>query len=771
MNMAQVTVCKTRESRTTMECVKKLPALRIYAALLCALLAAPAFTAQPADGIYARADLREKPFSLGKIHAATAQNTIVGSFTGLVILIDFPDQQADIAVAEVDSFLNGANYTGYGDNGSIAGYYRYVSQGRLNLKLMNSPRYYRAKYTYSYYDSLGHCDDLLLEALTWIDTLHGIDLSKVSIYPDSTIKSLNFFYAGAVHSVGAHGLWGHGSSYGYNFKNYHGLHTGPYCIAELGVQMHLGGLCHEMGHQLCGFQDLYDTRGASNGCGMYCLMAYGNAGGPNPIPVNPYFRYAAGWNDMPDLYGTPGGSVITLTTDTLTTWCYRNPDKPGEMFIVEARDNLGHNVNCPGQGILIWHVDSIVCPPGGGNDAETRPQHTADQHYMLSVVQADGKFDLESNNYYGHDADFFKAGGSLDHFTSSTNPVNSWWDGSASGFDLTAMSGLGRTMSFTMGQANTFRVHASSTVGGTVAPKGTFYVAAGGSKAFSVNLTNGFAVDSCLVNNVYAGTQSSYTFSTISKNGDLKFIVIRNSDNLATAVHGLHYRSYTGDNALFEGNIPLYDSMKFSDSGTVSALSLDKRPRDQYFGMRFSGWLRVPADGMWNFGLNSDDGSRFSIGGLTIVNYDGQHGAGGPVQGGIRLRAGYHPYVLDYINGQAGFDLNLTLSGPGVSLHPVSEDDFYIGTLQPALCSYALPVQPVFRMRMSGCRIVLNHIEAGTSVSVVSPAGRRIATIRFLFAKEEDVMDMSGMAEGVYIWRAVSKNGQIIRQELVRLVR
>lgn len=759
-----------------MECIMKKFLFKAYAAM-CAMLVASAIPIQAA-GDY-QVVHSKKSFSLGKTLAQTVQNPVIGSFAGLVVLIDFPDQKSDISVTAVDSFLNGTTYSGYGDNGSIAGYYRYVSQGRLNLKLITSPKYYRAKYTYSYYDSLGHCDDLLQEALTWIDTLHGIDIAKVTMTSDSTIKSLNFFYAGTVHSVGAQGLWGHSAGHEYTFKNYYGIHTGPYCIAELGEQMRLGGLCHEMGHQLCGFPDLYDTHGKSNGCGRYCLMAFGNsdpydgAGSRNPIPINPYFRYLRGWNDMTDLYGTSGGSRITLTTDSLNTSCYRNPDKPGEMFIIEARDTLGHYNNCPGQGVLIWHVDSTVYPDNGsgGNDAETRPQRTADQHYLLSVVQADGRFDLENNNYYGHDADFFKLGGSLDHFASSTNPANTWWDGSASGFEVSGISGLGRTMSFTLGTANSYVVHASSTLGGTVSPKGIFYIASGGSKTFSVNLANSFAVESCLVNNSSLGNQSSYTITNLSKNSEIQFITIRNSDNLGNPVNGLKYSTFIGDTALFQGNIPDYNTMKVHDTGSISTLSLAKRPQDQYFGMRFSGWLRVPTDGMWNFGLASDDGSRFSIGGIAIVNNDGQHGTDDTIKGSIRLQAGYHPYVLDYLQGQAGYELDMFMSGPGVSWRTVANSDFFIGKLQPSLVTNVAISSAVLQTRMHGSCLVLKNIGAGMKIDLTSLSGRRILSRSFTITENTANIDMSGFAEGVYIWRVATQSGQIVKQEMVKLVR
>jgi M6 family metalloprotease-like protein len=755
------------------------PFIRSAFLTLCVILSVTKISAQIAGsnprGDYIPFGKVTAASSLAKRAASTVQYPMAGTYTGLVILIDFPDQTADISVSEVNSFLNAATYTNYGDNGSIGGYYRYISQGRLNLTLLTTPTYYRAKNPYWYYDSLGHTGDLLLEALSWVDTLKSIDISKATRNADGSIKSLNFFYARNVHSVGAHGLWGHSSGYGYSFKNYPGISTGAYCLAELGEKLRLGGLCHEMGHQLCGFPDLYDTQGKSNGCGRYCLMAFGNSdpwdggGSRNPIPVNPYFRYLRGWNEMTDLYGTAAGSTVTLTTDTLNTFCYRNPDRPGEMFIIEARDTLGHYNNTPGQGVLIWHIDSAIHPDmSGGNDLETRPQRTAQSHYVVSVEQADGKFDLENNNYYGHDADFFKKGGSLDHFTSSTTPINAWWDGSASGFEVNNISALGKTMTFTLGSSNSYLLHASSTLGGKALPQGSFWVAAGGSKTFTVSLTKGFTVDSCLVNNKFAGAAASYTFSNVMERGDLSFIVSRMGDNLTGATQSLQYRTYAGNDGLFGGDIPLFDTMQSAANGTVTALTLDKRPKDQYFGMRFTGWIKVPAAGLWSFGLSSDDGSRLSIGGLTIANYDGQHGAGDTIRGAIRLRAGYHPYVLDYINGQAGFDLKMFIGGPGIAWRMVTPADFYLGTVAtgPDLAAAVDPSKQ--RLLIRGNILLVKGISARSVVEVVALNGRRLIAHPIADKEESAAISLAGLAKGTYLCRVKFHGGGTVERKFVK---
>ena len=42
-----------------------------------------------------------------------------GNKVGLTLLVDFEDDPATIPPAEIEQFLNGDNYTGYGNNGSV----------------------------------------------------------------------------------------------------------------------------------------------------------------------------------------------------------------------------------------------------------------------------------------------------------------------------------------------------------------------------------------------------------------------------------------------------------------------------------------------------------------------------------------------------------------------------------------------------------------------------------------------------------------------------
>ncbi|MFK7960491.1 MAG: family 16 glycoside hydrolase [Phycisphaerales bacterium] len=61
-------------------------------------------------------------------------------------------------------------------------------------------------------------------------------------------------------------------------------------------------------------------------------------------------------------------------------------------------------------------------------------------------------------------------------------------------------------------------------------------------------------------------------------------------------------------------------------------------------------FLQIPRDGMYQFRVASDDGSRLTIGGAVAVDHDGRHGATRVTGAAIRLAAGSHDLRLDHFD-------------------------------------------------------------------------------------------------------------------------
>ncbi|MFN9944856.1 MAG: PA14 domain-containing protein, partial [bacterium] len=88
----------------------------------------------------------------------------------------------------------------------------------------------------------------------------------------------------------------------------------------------------------------------------------------------------------------------------------------------------------------------------------------------------------------------------------------------------------------------------------------------------------------------------------------------------------------------------------------------------------FSGFLKVPADGDYEFIIDSDDGSRLTVGDKVVVEHDGIHGDGDPRRGKVRLEAGRVPIRLDYFQGMHGKSLKVAWSGPGFKVRMLSNE-------------------------------------------------------------------------------------------------
>ncbi len=96
------------------------------------------------------------------------------------------------------------------------------------------------------------------------------------------------------------------------------------------------------------------------------------------------------------------------------------------------------------------------------------------------------------------------------------------------------------------------------------------------------------------------------------------------------AIHGKSCRTLTTSNLKPKASLP---------SGLFD---IGVRTRDTAFGFVFTGTLIVPEDGKYTFYLDSDDGSRLSVDGKPVIEYDGIHGDGPGTQPNGCLAKGPH---------------------------------------------------------------------------------------------------------------------------------
>ncbi len=120
--------------------------------------------------------------------------------------------------------------------------------------------------------------------------------------------------------------------------------------------------------------------------------------------------------------------------------------------------------------------------------------------------------------------------------------------------------------------------------------------------------------------------------------------------------------------------LPDFDALKPEEIGSLpdGLFDIGKRTRDASIGFVFEGALVVPTAGPYTFTLDSDDGSRLTVAGQTLLTRDGIHGEGNPQTASVELAPGRVPIRLDYFQAMHGLGLQVTWSGPDFAARPLA---------------------------------------------------------------------------------------------------
>jgi len=364
-----------------------------------------------------------------------AATPIVGDYVGLCLLINFPDVQATINQQEVNNYCNQQGYSNFGNNGSVYDYFFDISDGKLRYTNVVTS-YYQAIHNRSHYTdpnvSYGtRARELIIEALDNLKD-NGFDFSQLSSDSSGYVYALNVFYAGNRVNNWAEGLWPHSWTFATPYVASSTKKFSDYQITNMGSQLTLRTFCHENGHMVCDFPDLYDYGYQSSGVGNYCLMCSGGSN-INPTQVSAYLKNEAGWTSS--LTTLAPGMVATIAAGSNEFLIHKK--SATEYFILENRQQVGRDSVLPDAGLAIWHVDEL----GSNNDEQMTPS----QHYECSLEQADNSWDLENGRNAGDANDLFSAP-TYTRFGASTSPNSKWWDGLKSGLEIVDVSAPGSSM-------------------------------------------------------------------------------------------------------------------------------------------------------------------------------------------------------------------------------------------------------------------------------------------------------------------------------------
>ncbi len=409
---------------------------------------------------------RRKSENVERLSAAGVTSTSTGTKVGLCLLIDFEDEPWTIPKEEISDFCNADFYEGYGNNGSVKSYFYDNSGGLLiysNL-VVGYIRIPNSLHPRSYYDDTSQScfrqgNLLIRDAISvmrgWPNYTSEILPQFQALTTDSSnnVVALNVFFAGDNSGAWAYGLWpssGGLTNVGAQELSPGGKKVWRYQMTEISSTLEIGLFCHENGHLLFGYPDVYDYDfDSSGGAGVFCLMNNGWRGG-NPTQISAYLKYVAGWGTVTELTST-SSMTATLTASAGLNfnhfYRYAKPESSTEYFLFENRQAVGRDANMPSSGIAVWHVDEL-----GDHNNQSLRTNAVHANFELTLVQADNAWDLQWNRNEGDENDLFSMNNSAAEYANQlsdySRPNARWWDGSLSGLNVSSFSQPADVMTF-----------------------------------------------------------------------------------------------------------------------------------------------------------------------------------------------------------------------------------------------------------------------------------------------------------------------------------
>lgn len=383
------------------------------------------------------------------------------NFRGLVILVEYNDRSFVYADAHglFNGMINEHDYKGFMSNaqfpelipytGSVRDYFYASSAGEFDPVFdVVGP----VTIDYSQYDALqsGNAQALVAAALDAANPL--VNYKDYDRNKDGVVDMVFFLFAGAGSNFSGNDsrlLWPHASSV--SSKSLDGVSFGRYaCSTELygrpesAVIDGIGTVCHEFSHVL-GIADLYDTDGTSSGGssvtpGRWSLMAQGSYLNQSrtPCAYSAYERYAAGFI-TPEVLTKKGNYTIQPITGS--NMGYRlDTNTPNEYFLLETRKKEGWDAYLPGEGMLVWRVDSTNESVWENNKVNCNPAHS---YYQL-VRATNGTTDTG--------ADPFPGTGKVTAIDNNTTPSLRSWNGRNSNYGISDIArAVDGSVSFRLG--------------------------------------------------------------------------------------------------------------------------------------------------------------------------------------------------------------------------------------------------------------------------------------------------------------------------------
>lgn len=368
----------------------------------------------------------------------------------LVLLVDFPDYPAFNSYATVSNKVLGAGVPGDFPLESLTKFYSRASYGQLTIK-GSVLGWYRMAHNRSWYEPADDASASEQNAANYavirevVDNFDAsIDYSQFDNNADGEVDYFAILWSGPDNGW-ANFWWGYQWDLyqdlwrdGVRFKTFswqwESNPTYPPFVADYQPNV----IIHETGHAL-GLPDYYDyddSVGPRGGVGGLDMMDSGKH------DHNCFSKFMLDWivptvitnsvEDFPLRASADYPEAVALTKGYTGTSCF------AEFYMVQNRQQVNNDLDLPGTGLLVWHIDSRLT--GGGADFLFDNSYA--EHKLLRLMEADGLEEIE--NASNADAGDFYAAGKV--FTPESTPNSQSYGGSNTEVRVTDISVSAATM-------------------------------------------------------------------------------------------------------------------------------------------------------------------------------------------------------------------------------------------------------------------------------------------------------------------------------------
>jgi len=108
-----------------------------------------------------------------------------------------------------------------------------------------------------------------------------------------------------------------------------------------------------------------------------------------------------------------------------------------------------------------------------------------------------------------------------------------------------------------------------------------------------------------------------------------------------------------------------FENIEPSKSGIIPNFTIEPRESEGFFGFDYTGYIKIPVDGLYTFYLTTNDGGKLYLAERVLIDNDGLHPAIERTKV-IGLKAGVYPIIVKYFQEGGTNMLKVSWKGPGI---------------------------------------------------------------------------------------------------------